>query len=177
VSLTASPSRNVSICLIWLKSRYGVRFSLQLGKEEAVLSITMHPIICDDWSLRIFMRELAIHYHAFAAGKLSPLLELPIQYADFVYWQRERLKEVALKEQLAYWKQQLYGASPMLKQPAERGSLMTQTPRGAKRSLTFPKMLVDELKDLSRREGATLFMTLFAAFGQCFITIQDKTIL
>ena len=68
---------------------------LRLDEEEAVLLITMQRIICDDWSLRIFMRELAVHYQALSAGKPSPLPELTVQYADFVQWQREQPRSSA----------------------------------------------------------------------------------
>src|SRR5690606_5530849 len=81
---------------------------LRLDEQEHVLVFTMHHIASDGWSLGIFLRELAIHYAAFAAGQEPPLPDLPVQYADYAHWQQEWLgEEGALADQLAYWQEQL----------------------------------------------------------------------
>ena len=80
---------------------------LQLGETEYVGLLTMHHIVSDGWSTGILIRELAVLYEAFCAGRSSPLPELPIQYADFAHWQRQWLQGEVLETQLAYWKQQL----------------------------------------------------------------------
>ena len=82
---------------------------VQLSQEEHVLVVVMHHIITDGWSLGVFTRELEALYAAFSEGKPSPLPDLPIQYADYAAWQRERLQGEVLERQLAYWKKQLGG--------------------------------------------------------------------
>ncbi|MBD2559797.1 MULTISPECIES: non-ribosomal peptide synthetase [Nostoc] len=137
---------------------------LQLDDTEHVLLVTMHHIISDAWSVAILIRELGELYKAFSANQPSPLTELPIQYADFAIWQRQYLQGETLKTQLNYWKQQLNGAPPLLQLPTDRPRPAVRTFRGATQSFTLPKSLTEEIKNLSNREGVTLFMTLLAAF-------------
>jgi amino acid adenylation domain-containing protein len=140
-----------------------LRFALlRLGEESHIGLLSVHHIAFDDWSLAILLRELATLYGAFAAGLRSPLPELPIQYADFAAWQREWLQGDVLEEQLAYWKKHLGDAPPRLNLPTDRPRPPKQTYRGAKCFALFPATLTSSLKDLSRRENVTLFMTLLA---------------
>ena len=96
-------------------------------------------------------------------GVSLPLQELPIQYADFAHWQREWLQGEVLQNQLAYWRQQLNGIS-MLHLPSNKPRSHTQTYQGSTQFLEVPKHITDALQTLSQQEGATLFMTLLAAF-------------
>jgi amino acid adenylation domain-containing protein len=137
---------------------------LQLNEAESVLLLTMHHIIADAWSGGIIMRELAALYEVFSAGKPSPLPDLSIQYADFAYWQ-QRLRGAVLEEQLSYWKQQLEGAPPVLQLPSDRPRPAVQTSRGAIAPLHLGVEVTEQLKQFSQQEGATLFITLLAAFG------------
>jgi len=136
---------------------------LRLGDHEHVFLVTMHHIISDGWSIGVFIREAVALYGAFSNGAPSPLPELPIQYADFAVWQREWLQGEVLEGQLGYWRQQLADISvrPLL---TDRPRPQVQTTRGKRLSVALPETLSEALKALSRREGATLFMTLLAAF-------------
>jgi amino acid adenylation domain-containing protein len=136
---------------------------LRLAAEEHVPLLTLHHIVSDGWSQGMFWRELGVLYEAFAAGKPSPLPELGIQYADFAVWQRQWLQGEVLDRQLAYWKQQLTGL-PVLQLPTDRPRPPVQTFRGARHPVLFSPTLLQGLKGLSQRHGATLFMTLLAAF-------------
>src|SRR6476620_4865077 len=86
---------------------------VQVTQRRHVLLLTMHHIICDGWSIGIFLRELSLLYEAFTAGQPSPLPELPIQYADFSVWQHENLKDGVLARQLQYWTTQLKGVETL----------------------------------------------------------------
>jgi amino acid adenylation domain-containing protein len=137
---------------------------IRLGKEEHILLLVMHHIASDGWSVGVLIREVESLYQAFREGKPSPLPELPVQYADFAAWQREWLQGKGLEEQLGYWKKQLEGSPALLDLPTDRPRPATQSYRGATIPLDLPKPLLAGLKELSRREGATLFMTLLAGF-------------
>jgi len=137
---------------------------LQLTEEEYILIVAMHNIITDGWSMGIFFRELEVLYEAFSANKQSPLAELPIQYADFAVWQRQWLKGKTLETPLNYWKKQSEGQMPMLELPTDKSRPLIQTYRGASRSSELSQALSEKVRVLSRQEGVTLFMTLFAAF-------------
>ena len=138
---------------------------LRLGETEHVLLLTIHHIISDGWSVGVFVRELAALYEAYAAGCPSPLQELPIQYADFARWQRSWLQGERLEEQLSYWRAQLADVPPLLELPTDRPRPPVQSYRGAHETLLVSESLSRSLKELSHREGATLFMTLLAAFS------------
>jgi amino acid adenylation domain-containing protein len=137
---------------------------LRLGEKSHILLVTMHHIVSDGWSMSIFIRELTALYETFSIGEPSPLPELPIQYADFAIWQRQRLQGEVLKTQLNYWKQQLAGAPPLLALPTDRSRPPIQTFRGRTERFEIKSDLTQKLKTVSQNSGATLFMTLLAAF-------------
>ncbi len=137
---------------------------LQLGEEEHIALLVMHHIVSDGWSMGILIEELAVLYDAFSSGKPSPLPELPIQYTDFGYWQRNWLQGEVLEAQFAYWRQQLAELPPLLELPADRPRSAVQSWRGATQTFDLSSGLTEKLKVLSLEEGATLFMTLLAAF-------------
>ncbi|MCP4661373.1 MAG: non-ribosomal peptide synthetase, partial [bacterium] len=128
-----------------------------------LLLLTVHHIAFDGWSIDVALRELAALYQAFANGDPSPLPELDVQYADFAVWQRRWLAGEALESQLAYWREQLAGL-PVLELPCDRSRPAIQSFRGAVESFQLPAALHQRLEKLSRECGATLFMTLLAAF-------------
>lgn len=137
---------------------------MRLGDEEHALVFTMHHIISDGWSMGVLIREMMALYKAFSRDFPSPLPELPIQYSDYVLWQNEWLEGEVLESQLAYWKQQLKGAPPAIDLPTDRPRPPVQTFNGARSPITLSKSLTDSLKLMGRREGASLFMILLAAF-------------
>jgi amino acid adenylation domain-containing protein len=142
-----------------------IRTSLiKIGESESIFVLNMHHIVSDGWSILIFFKELTALYSAFSRGQSSPLAALPIQYADYAAWQRDALQIKSQSQQLAYWKNQLAGELPVLDLPADRTRPPLQTYSGERATLTLSEELTQALTALSRREGATLFMTLLAAF-------------
>jgi glycosyltransferase involved in cell wall biosynthesis len=137
---------------------------LKLSEAEHILLLTMHHIISDGWSKQILFREIGALYEAFTEGKPSPLPELTIQYADYAVWQRRWLQGEVLEKQLSYWREQLQGAPAVLGLPTDRPRPAVQTYRGASQSIVLSKDLSEQLKELSRKENVTLYMTLLAAF-------------
>jgi amino acid adenylation domain-containing protein len=136
---------------------------VRLADDDHVGLITLHHIVTDGWSHRVLLQELVVLYEAFTAGKPSPLPPLPVHYADFALWQRQRLQGQRLDDLLAYWKKQLAGVPPL--------ELPTDAPRRANGSLAgasvpvlLPPALTEALRAVGQQEGATLFMTVLAAF-------------
>ncbi|MBO1057381.1 MAG: amino acid adenylation domain-containing protein [Dolichospermum sp. JUN01] len=138
---------------------------LQQAPESHLLLITMHHIIIDGWSMGVFFKELEALYPAFIQGKLSPLTDLTIQYADFALWQREWLTKEVQDKQLEYWKQQLAGAPPLLELPTDYPRPPEQTFAGATVEFNIDADLTSQLVTLSQQSGVTLFMTLLTAFA------------
>ena len=135
-----------------------------LCEDEYLLLLTMHHIVSDGWSMDVLFQELVTLYEAFSSGQPASLPELPIQYGDFAVWQREMLQGNILAEHLAYWKKQLSGRPSALELPADHLRLPDTTSRGSTYYVTFPRELTAALKELSRRERVTMFMTLVASF-------------
>jgi len=137
---------------------------LRLEREAHVVLLVIHHIAFDGWSANVLIRELTALYEAFSTGRPSPLRDLPIQYADFAFWQRQRLQGDVFKTQLAYWQDQLAGCPPALDLPTDYPRPATQTHRGRREAVPLPAALLRSLKALGQQEGVTLFMILLAAF-------------
>ncbi|WOD37581.1 amino acid adenylation domain-containing protein [Nodosilinea sp. E11] len=139
----------------------------QLQDDEYLMLIALHHIIFDEWSSGVLIRELGEGYAALVKNKSNALPELPIQYADFAHWQRQRLQGEVLNTQLSYWKQQLKDI-PVLQLPGAlspiSGQPLSQKSQGASQLLELPQRLLKALEDLSQQAEVTLFMTLLAAF-------------
>ncbi|MFZ0317833.1 MAG: amino acid adenylation domain-containing protein [Candidatus Sulfotelmatobacter sp.] len=137
---------------------------LRTREREHLLLPTFHHIVFDGWSVGIFTEELTNLYEAYSNNRSSPLPELPIQYADYTLWQRERLPGESLEQLVSYWKRQLRDAPPVLEMPTDFSRSANQAVSSASYVITLPPSLSDSLKQLSRQEDVTLFMTLLAAF-------------
>ena len=137
---------------------------LRLKQTEHVAVVCMHHIVSDGWSIAILIREIARLYEACREGKASPLVELGVQYADYAKWQREFLKGEVLQSHLEYWRGQLCQDSPMSALPTDRPRQPRGSYNGSKRTFVLSEILSDRLRELSRQEGVTLFMTLLTAF-------------
>jgi amino acid adenylation domain-containing protein len=148
---------------------------LQLDQDEHVALFTMHHIVSDGWSDSVLIEEIVRFYEADLAGQRAALPELPIQYADFALWQRERLQGAVLDELLSYWKQQLAGAPPLLNLPTDNPRPPVQTHPGALESRVFPEWISEGLTSLSRQEGVTPFVTVLAAFKTLLYKYANQT--
>ena len=137
---------------------------LVMDEEEHVVVLCMHHIVSDGWSVGVLIREVGTLYEAGVAGLPSPLPSLPVQYVDFAAWQRSWLTGEVLAAQLAYWRERLAGAPPVLELPSDRPRPVTPSGRGQTRSRVFSGPLGRSLGEYSRRAGTTLFMTLLAGF-------------
>jgi amino acid adenylation domain-containing protein len=137
---------------------------LQLNEQEHVGIVMIDHIVCDGWSQGILVREIAQLYEVFSQGQPSPLVELPIQYADYAVWQQRWLTGERLENQLAYWKQQLNGAPPSVNIRPDRPRPTIRTTGAASETLRLSKDSTESLKNLSNKERVTPFITLVTAF-------------
>src|SRR5215213_855724 len=136
---------------------------LRFGADEHVLLLTMHHIISDGWSMAVLFNELGQLYAAFSRGQESPLEELPIQYADYAVWQRERLQGDVLEGQLKYWREQLGGEPlPVLKIGRPRAARASY--RGGQEAIELGEELRRVLQRRCMEQRVTLYMLLLAAF-------------
>jgi amino acid adenylation domain-containing protein len=137
---------------------------LRLSDDKHVFALTLHHIISDGWSVGVLVREAAALYEAYASGKDSPLEELPVQYADYALWQRDWLRGEVLESQLEYWRGQLGDLPAALELPSDYSRPPVQSFRGHTLNFSFTEEVTAKLKEISRQENVTLFMTLLAVF-------------
>jgi amino acid adenylation domain-containing protein len=148
---------------------------LRLDAARHVALFTMHHMVGDGWSTDLLVRELAALYPAFAAGLPSPLPPLPMQYADFVLWQRESLRGAELETQLAFWRGALAGAPSVLDLPSDRPRPARASGRGGVAASALPTEHAEALRAVGRQGGATPFMTFLAAFYALLHRLTGET--
>jgi amino acid adenylation domain-containing protein len=132
---------------------------VRLAEEEHLFLLTMHHAVSDEWSVAVLMREVGAIYTG--AGALP---ELPVQVADYAVWQREWLRGEVLEARLAWWKERLAGAPPVIDLPLDRPRTAARTFRGERVPLDIPAEVTERLRQHGRERSASLFMVLLAGF-------------
>ena len=136
---------------------------VEMDHDEHILICTFHHIISDGQSFEVVSAEMNRLYNAFDQGQQSPLAELNVQYVDYSAWQRRWLQGEVLEKRLAYWRKQLKDA-PRLSLPQQSSRPLVQRFKAARRDMALSQELIERLKELSRREGVTLLMTMLSGF-------------
>ncbi len=143
-----------------------VRMALvRLDSACHVLIIVVHHVVFDAWSAGILFRDLQSSYTAYTTGQPSATPDFSVGYIDYSRRQREWLASDAATNQIAYWKKQLKPPRQLLALPTDRPRPAVQSDRGFQVYRLLPASLVGALDGIGRREGATLFMTLLAAYA------------
>ncbi|HEX5094860.1 MAG TPA: condensation domain-containing protein, partial [Acidimicrobiia bacterium] len=135
---------------------------LALADDDHVLALSMHHIVSDGSSMRVFGEELSALYGAFAAGSGSPLAPLALQYADFAAWQQRTFTDRVLAPHIEYWCDQLAGAET-LELPVDRPRVLKRPYASGQFQFALSPEVVGGLRRIGRDENATLFMVLLAA--------------
>ncbi len=137
---------------------------VRIDEVEHWLVVTIHHIVCDAWSVNLFVRELAASYEARLSGRMANLPALPLVYGDYARWQRHWLRGDVLTRLTAYWRNKLDGAPSVLELPLDRPRPSMLTFRGAVYPFAISHEAARALRELGRREQATVFMTMLAVF-------------
>ncbi|MEI5908945.1 amino acid adenylation domain-containing protein, partial [Bacillus spongiae] len=151
------------------------RFTIyKIEKQKHILTINIHHMITDGWSLDIIGRELEANYLKYLGETFEPLEELPIQYEDYAYWQREQISSTRFEKRIDYWKEKLRGHPPELKLPLDRPRSEEVTDRGAIETEHITQETVHQMKEIGQQEGATLFMSFLAAYKMLLYTYSNQ---
>ena len=137
---------------------------LRLSETEHILIINMHHIISDEWSFKLFYRELQENYSALVAGFLPDLPELPIQYGDYAAWQQDWMQSDEFKKQLQFWREHLDGNPSAVKLPLDRPRRDNSGTKGASRIGRLAPEIQESLHQLAMHQKVTPFMLLLAGF-------------
>jgi amino acid adenylation domain-containing protein/non-ribosomal peptide synthase protein (TIGR01720 family) len=135
---------------------------LQLENESHVFLLTMHHIISDGWSMGVLVKEVSLLYNLYRDGKENTLQPLRIQYKDYTDWQNKQLEGDNLKDYQEYWLNQFEGEIPVLQIATDYPRPAVKTYNGRSAALNLDKELTSEIRDFSRQNGVTIFMTLLA---------------
>ncbi|MDB5100231.1 MAG: Malonyl CoA-acyl carrier protein transacylase, partial [Cyanobacteria bacterium RYN_339] len=145
---------------------------LRLDGQRHWLLVTLHHLVADGWSLGLLLRELAAAYQSALAGRPPALPPLTVQYADYARWQLARGDQ---DQHLAFWREHLAGAPPLLALPTDRPRPAVQRFHGAVAGKILAPELVQAVEALARREQATPFMVLYAAFAAWLARAAGQT--
>jgi amino acid adenylation domain-containing protein len=137
---------------------------LRIRSDDHVLSVVLHHLIADGWSLGVLIEELNAFYTAFASGREVSLPEPSLHYPDFAVWQREYLQSDRMREQIGIWRTRLADAPSVLELPLDHPRTAKPARRGRRLPLRLPDEVVKKMRELGRTENATLHMILLAAF-------------
>jgi amino acid adenylation domain-containing protein len=137
---------------------------VRLADERHLLVLVLHHMIYDGWSTGILLEEMTALYRAHCLGEPLSLEPLAVQYADFAAWQRQRLSGGSFDRLLAFWRSRLQDLPASLDLPLDRPRPALLGFRGAHLPFTLPLDLAQRLRHLAKRESASLFIVLLAAF-------------
>jgi amino acid adenylation domain-containing protein len=146
----------------------------RLTGDEHMLLIVVHHSVFDGWSADVLMRELVALYRHEAVGEPAGLAELPIQYADYALWERDRLHGQVLADLEDYWHRTMEGFETV-RFPADRHRPLIDDFSGGLAERMLDPVLAGELRELSRRAGITLFCTLLAGLQALLYRYTGQT--
>jgi amino acid adenylation domain-containing protein len=147
---------------------------LRLAPCDHICLLTVHHTVTDWITFQYFWKELAVIYDAYRRRLPSPLPEPPVQYPDFVLWQRDWLRGEALDRLLAHWRQALDGVPLFVDLPADRPWPPVQSLRGGRHEVRFGSAAPEAWRQLARRAGATSFMVLVAGIAAVLHRFSDQ---
>lgn len=130
--------------------------------QEYILILSLHHIICDEWSMRIILKELMTLYQSFSGSGEPVLDDLSIQYRDFAHWQNERLTDQSLKQLRGYWLKKMSARPDSLNLPADYVRPNEMDYQGDSVEFNWPTELQGALTALALRDGLSQFMILTA---------------
>lgn len=147
---------------------------VRLDEDQHVLMLNLHHIIADGWSIRVLNRELKELYTATIKNRVPTLPDLPVQYADFAVWQRQRMEGEGAASHADFWRKQLGGTTPVLELPTDRPKRGPVSYRGAHEPLRISPSLTRSLRAVAHSEGVTLFCVALAAFKTCLSCLSRQ---
>ena len=137
---------------------------VRVGLGDHFMVVVVHHIASDGWSMGLLARDLSSSYNAVLDGREAWLGELPLQYADFAAWQREYLSGERLEHEASYWRERLAGSQSLLEVPTDHPRPAVQSFDGSSVAFDVLPHTTEGLRSIASSTGATLFMTLLAAF-------------
>jgi hypothetical protein len=138
---------------------------IRISAEHYQLTVVLHHIASDGWSLGILIAEFTTLYHQFLQNEALILPELPIQYADYANWQRTELQSNHFQGLIEYWQKKLIGCSDLHNLALDKPRPLEQSFNGKNHIKTIDSELTLVLKSKAIDVGCTLFTVLESIFS------------
>ncbi|TDD95358.1 non-ribosomal peptide synthetase [Actinomadura rubrisoli] len=137
---------------------------LALDTDDHLLVHVEHHMVHDGWSFTLLIEELLRLYQAKVDGVPADLPALGVQFADYVCWQHQWVRNDEAAAQLEYWRRHLADCPPIVTIPADHRRPEVPSFRGSTVRTELDEALADALRRLAHKEGATLFVAMLAVF-------------
>lgn len=148
---------------------------VQIDRKRHVFVYIMHHIISDGWSRKVMIRDLLACYNQITSNRDETLPALRIQYKDYAFWQRGKLRNEKLEEDKAYWLKRFEGELPVLNLPTDRIRPAIKTYNGGLVKRWVKKPVVNVLTEIAKQSGATLYMGLLSAVKVLLYRYTNQT--
>jgi natural product biosynthesis luciferase-like monooxygenase protein/amino acid adenylation domain-containing protein/non-ribosomal peptide synthase protein (TIGR01720 family) len=148
-----------------LTKEYPIRLSLYAVGDQHYLSVVVHHIAFDGWSIDVFVRDLQAYYDYEGLNLAASILpDLRIQYRDFAVWQREYLTDERLESQVAYWREKLR-TYETLQLPTDKPRPSRVSYEGESVVFQIEKEASQGLRALAKALKVSLYSVLLAGFN------------
>ncbi|MBI1890864.1 MAG: non-ribosomal peptide synthase/polyketide synthase [Burkholderiales bacterium] len=138
---------------------------LRIAEDRHVVTLVIHHVVADGWSLNILIKEMIETYTRYAAKQLDPLPELALQYGDYSQWQHKNVVGDYYNRQIEFWKQKLSGLAPLLNLPLDYSRPPVQSYRGKELPISLPFSLTAKLNQYARQHNTTLYNLLLSGLA------------
>ena len=136
---------------------------LKLGAQVHLATFTAHHIVCDGWSLAVMLRDLGALYTARRRNEAAGLAPAPI-FSGYAREEREFERTSDYASSQRYWMERLSGTLPTLELPLDAPRPPSKTYASVREDHLLDAALVERLKRLGGKNGASFFTTLLASF-------------
>lgn len=151
---------------------------IKINPDEHVFCFVMHHIISDGWSMEILISEVVENYNSLYKNETINREELAIQYTDYTAWLKEQQTSKSYQKTEAYWLSKFSGSLPVLELPKYGNRPKVLTYNGKTIRHAYSEAFSGKLKQFSKEQDVTLFMTLMTGLNTLFhrYTNQDDII-
>ncbi|MGI4806439.1 MAG: non-ribosomal peptide synthetase, partial [Janthinobacterium lividum] len=135
----------------------------KLSEQRYHFTFSAHHIICDGWSLGIFLQDLSKLYAAYQQGAKPMLPKVP-QMSDYILEQAEAAHTEAFAQTQQFWLDQFAANIPDTQLPTDFPRPKTRTYNSRRDDFKLNPQLASALKKTGVKAGCSFVVTLLSAF-------------
>ncbi|SLI42935.1 Putative peptide synthetase MbtE [Mycobacteroides abscessus subsp. bolletii] len=140
---------------------------IELSAQEHVLALVVHHIVVDHASFTVIVDDLIAAYRARLEGQAPQWDPQPVQYADYVLWQRDAFAPDSEfgQAEVNFWRQQLAGVPTEIAVAHDRARPQILGKRGEVAKFVMEPERRQALTRMAEQRGVTEFMVYQAALA------------